>query len=46
MNKTKLKNYTTSEKLIFDWTDKKKYPIHYKILKIPVRHGMVVEKNS
>ena len=40
----KAKNYTKSEKLICDWTDKKKYLIHCKILKFHVRHGMVVEK--
>ena len=44
MNKIKLKNYTKSKKLICDWTDKKKYLIHYRMLKFYVRHGMVVEK--
>ena len=37
-------NYTKSKKLICDWTDKKKYLIHYRMLKFYVRHGMVVEK--
>ena len=44
MNKTKPKNYTKSKKLICDWSDKKKYVIHYRMLKFYVRHGMIVEK--
>ena len=44
MNKIKPKNYTKSKKLICDWTDKKKYLIHYRVLKFCVRHGMIVEK--
>ena len=31
MIKIKPKNYTKSEKLICDWTDKKKYLIHYRM---------------
>ena len=42
----KRKNYTKSKKLIRDWTDKKKYLIHFELLKFYVRHVMVVEKNS
>ena len=44
MKKIKPKNYTKSKKLICDLTDKKKYLIHYRMLKFYVRHGMVVEK--
>ena len=44
MNKINPKNYTKSKKLICDWTDKKKYLIHYRMLKSFVRHGMVIEK--
>ena len=44
MKKIKPKNYTKSKKLICDWTDKRKYVIHYRMLKFYVRHGMVVEK--
>ena len=44
MNKIKPKNYTKSKKLMCDWSDKKKYLIHYRMLKFYVRHGMVVEK--
>ena len=45
MKSIKPENYTKSKKLICDWTDKKKYLIHYRMLKFYVRHGMVVEKN-
>ena len=44
MNTIKPENYTKSKKLICDWTDKKKYLIHYRMLKFYVRHGMIVEK--
>ena len=44
MNKIKPRNYTKSKKLICEWTDKKKYLIHYRLIKFYVRHGMVVEK--
>ena len=43
MKKIKPKNHTKSKKLICDWTDKKKYLIHYKMLNCFVRHSMVVE---
>ena len=45
MKKIKHRNNTKSKKLICDWTDKKKYLIHYRILKFYVRHAMVAEKN-
>ena len=44
MKSIKPENYTKSKKLICDWTDKKKYLIHYRILKFYVRYGMIVEK--
>ena len=44
MKKIKPKNYTKSKKLICDWSDKKKYLIHYRMLKFYVRHGMIVVK--
>ena len=44
MKKIKPKNYTKAKKLICDWTDKKKYLAHYRMLKIYVRLGMVVDK--
>ena len=33
-----------TKKLICDRTDKRKYLIHYRMLKFYVRHGMIVEK--
>ena len=36
--------YTKRKKLICDWTDKKKYLVHYRMLKFYVIHGMIVEK--
>ena len=44
MKSIKPENYTKSKKLICDWTDNKKYLIHYRMLKFYVRHGMIVEK--
>ena len=43
-NSIKPENYVKSKKLICDWTDKKNYLVHYRMLKFYVRHGMVVEK--
>ena len=43
MKKIKPKNYTKARKLICDWTDKKKYFVHYRMLKFYVRHGMIVD---
>ena len=44
MKKIKPKNYTKSKKLICDWSDKKKYLIHYRMLKFYVRHCMIIIK--
>ena len=44
MNTIKPENYTKSNKLICDWSDKKKYLIHYRMSKFYIRHGMIVEK--
>ena len=44
MKKIKPENYTKSKKLICDWTDEKKYLIHYRMLKFYVRHGVIVVK--
>ena len=30
--------------MICDWSDKKIYLVHYRMLKVYVRHGMIVEK--
>ena len=39
----KLKNYTKQNKLFCDWTDKKNYSIHFRMLKIYLGHGMIVD---
>ena len=44
MNKIKPKKYTLVKKFICDWIDKKIFLVHYRMLKICVRQGMVVEK--
>ena len=38
------KNYVSQKKLICDWTDKKNFLIHYRMLKFYVRHGMKINK--
>ena len=38
------KNYVSHKKLICDWTDKKNYLIHYRMLKFYIRHGMKINK--
>ena len=44
MKEIKPDSYTQSSKLICDWSDKKIYLIHYRILKFYVRHGMIVDE--
>ena len=44
MKKIKPDTYTQIKKLICDWSDKKNYLIHYRMLKFYVRHGIVVDK--
>ena len=44
MKKIKPDTYTQTKKLICDWSDKKNYLIHYRMLKFYVRHGMEVVK--
>ena len=44
MKEIKPELYTQTKKLIYDWSDKKNYLIHYRMLKFYVRHGMVVDK--
>ena len=44
MKKRKPKNLTKVNKLICDWSDKKNYLVHYRMLKLYVRHGIEVEK--
>ena len=44
MKEMKPDTYTQNKKLICDWSDKKNYLIHYRMLKFYVRHGMIVDK--
>ena len=43
MKKLKPKTYMKAEKLICDWSDKKSYLIHFRMLKFYVSIGMLVE---
>ena len=36
------KNYVSQKKLICDWTDKRNYLIHYRMLKLYIKHGMKI----
>ena len=44
MKEIKPDTYIQTKKLICDWSDKKNYLVHYRILKFYVRHGMIVKK--
>ena len=44
MKEIKTDTYIQTKKLICDWSDKKSYLIHYRMLKFYIRHGMVVDK--
>ena len=44
MKEIKPDNYIQTKKLICDWSDKKNYLVHYRMLKFYVRHGMIVDK--
>ena len=44
MKEIKPDTYIHSTKLICDWSDKKNYLTHYKMLKFYIRHGMIVDK--
>ena len=44
MKKIKPDTYTQNKKLICDWSDKKKYLVHYRMLKFYVRYCMIVDK--
>ena len=45
MKRSRPKNITKAKKLLFVWTDKKNYLIHYRMLNFFVRHYMLVEKH-
>ena len=44
MKSIKPDTYIQNKKLICDWSDKKSYLIHYRLLKFYVRHGMIIDK--
>ena len=44
MKEIKADNYTSTKKLICDWSDKKNYLVHYRMLKFYIRHGKIVDK--
>ena len=44
MKEIKSDTYIQTKKLICDWSDKKNYLIHYRMLKFYLRHGMIVDK--
>ena len=43
MKKVKPRNYTKAKKSICDWTTKKEFLYHNRVLKFYVRHGMIVD---
>ena len=44
MKEIKPDTYIQTKKLICDFSDKKNYLVHYRMLKFYVRHGMTVDK--
>ena len=44
MKEIKPDTYIQSSKLICEWSDKKNYLIHYRMLKFYIRHGMMVDE--
>ena len=44
MKEIKPDTYIQTSKLICDWSNKKNYLVHYRMLKFYVRHGMIVDK--
>ena len=44
MKEIKPDTYIQTSKLICDWSDKKNYLVHYRMLKFFIRHGMIVGK--
>ena len=44
MKEYKPPTYTQTKKVICDWSDKKKYLVHHRMLKFYVRHGMIDDK--
>ena len=44
MKEIKPDTYIQTKKLICDWSDKKNYLVHYRMLNFYIRHGMIVDK--
>ena len=44
MKEIKPDTYIQTKKLICDWSNKKNYLVHYRMLKFYIRHGMIVDK--
>ena len=44
MKEIKPKTYIKSQQLICDWTDRKNYLVHQRMLRFYVRHGLIVDK--
>ena len=44
MKEIKSDTYIQTKKLLCDWSDKKNYLVHYRMLKFYLRHGMIVDK--
>ena len=44
MKEVKPDTYIQTKKLICDWSDKKNYLVHYRMLKFYIKHGMIIEK--
>ena len=44
MKEIKPDAYIETKKLICDWSNKKNYLVHYRMLKFYLRHGMIVDK--
>ena len=44
MNETKPSIYAPHQKIIFNCTEQKNYLLHYGILKLYVKQGMIVDK--
>ena len=44
MKEIKPDTYIQTRKLICDWSDKKNYLVHYRMIKFYLRHGMIVDK--
>ena len=44
MKEIKPITYNQTKKLICDWSDKKNYLIHYRMLKFYIRHGLIIDK--